>query len=194
LIDKYFTVLAKQRRVATELLDQFVDKLPDIIAQAKTNLGGLADAFYPTADEIKSSFRVHFDIEPIPSITGFKGLTDHMWERFSMAMQTKQARMVEQAQAHVWGEVRQRVNHMIERLEDKDTRFKKATIDNVRELGVLLPGWNLSNSGLMDEVAGDLEAALQGVTAEGLRGGNAMRQLLVTRSKKIITKLDNYNV
>src|SRR4029077_5785037 len=104
-------------------------------------------------DEVKGLFRVHFDFEPIPLGTQFRGLDDHMLERLGKALQNKQQRQVNEAVSAMWAQTKERVQHLVSRLSLDDQgdlpKFKEATVDNVRELLTLLPGWNFTGNPLV---------------------------------------------
>jgi hypothetical protein len=90
LFNNYSMEMSNLRRMAIAKLEEFLVEYPALVLQAKTNLAGMADAVYPTAEEIKGLFRVHFDFEPIPQGANFRGLDDHMLERLGKALQNKQ--------------------------------------------------------------------------------------------------------
>jgi hypothetical protein len=166
----------------------------------------MADADYPGVDDIRRQFRIHFDFEPIPAGAAFKGLSDHVMERLTKSLQARQARMVESASQAMWDEVRTRVGHIVERLEgsatglgDKGdmtnatgkitTRFKKSTIENVRELAVLLPGWNLAGAPEVTRVVEDIRTMLDGVDAETLRKDATTRASVLAQAKGIVERI-----
>ena len=199
LLDKYLGALSGQKRVAMGLLDEFLVEYPVLVSQAKTNLGLMADADYPGVDDIRRQFRIHFDFEPIPAGAAFKGLDAHVMERLTKSLQARQARMVESASQAMWDEVRTRVEHIVERLEgsatdlgDKSkitTRFKKSTIENVRELAVLLPGWNLAGAPEVTRVVEDIRTMLDGVDAETLRKDATTRASVLAQAKGIVERI-----
>ncbi len=194
LFDKYLAALSKQKRVASQLLDELIVELPTHIAQAKANLGSLADATYPSEDEIRASFRVHFDFEPLPAGAAFKGLPEHTIERLANALQQKQNRMIQAATKAMWDETKERVSHIVERLGDPENRFKASTIENVRELITLLPGWNLTGDTAVQEVVEDLEKMLAGVDAKQLRDDLHSRSDVADKAKAVVDKLARWGV
>ena len=194
LLERYLTAMSKQKRIAYDLLESFLADYPDLVRQAKANLGLLADQFYPSVDEVKSAFRIHFDFEPIPESANFRGLDDHTMERLSRAMQNKQTRMIDAAQKYAWSEVRERLTYMADKLADPEARFHKSTIDKVRELATLLPGWNLTGSEQMIEATGYIDALLHGVTPDELRDNADTRTTVVNQARAIIAQLDEWGV
>jgi hypothetical protein len=192
LFDRYLQSLTRQKREAMLLLESW-DVDADI-ARAKPNLGTLTRADYPSADEIKRSFRVHIDFEPLPEGAAFKGLPDLAVERLSFALETRQKRMVETAQAAMWREVKTRVGHIVERLSDPDATFRAATLENTRELLTLLPGWSLIGNPAVDTVIADIHQMLDGVQAKDVRDNNNIRSDVADKARRLVAKLDSFGV
>lgn len=194
LFDRYLDTLAKQRRAANAKLDAFCAEYPNYVAAAKANLGGLADAMYPSADEVRANFRIHFDFEPLPAGASFKGLPQDTIDRLAKALHGKQQRMVDQATAAMWGEVRDRVGHIVNRLGDPETRFKSSTIDGVRELVTLLPGWNLVGSPEVGEITEDIKRMLEGVDPKVLRDNQQVRSDVAAQAQAVVDKMNSWNL
>ena len=192
LFDQYLGALSRQKREAQALLDAW-DFDADV-ARAKPNLGSLTRADYPTADEVKGSFRIHMEFEPIPEGTQFKGLPDLAVERLSRALDTRQQRMVEEAQKALWKEARDRVSHMVEQFGDVERKAYASTLDNTRELLTLLPGWNLAGSPEVDEVVQDIKNMLDGVGIEDVRKSASTRQDVAENARRVLEKLDRFGV
>lgn len=194
LFQQYTGALSKGRWEAMNILDVFIEAYPNLIERARQNLGTLADTFYPTAENVKSQFRISFDFEPIPAGESFKGLPDHAIERLAAALQAKQQRMVGAATAAMWSEVKERVGHVVEKLADPEARFKSSTIANVRELITLLPGWDLANSSEGREVVQDIDNMLTGVDAKVLRDDLTTRSATAAKAQAVMEKLQRWGV
>jgi hypothetical protein len=194
LFDKYLQAVSKQKREAESLLDEFLAEYPDLVVRAKTNLAGMADTDYPSADEVKARFRVHIDFEPIPAGASFKGLPDLVLERLSLGLQKRQERMIADATKAMWDETRERVGHLAERLADPESRFKASTVDNVRELLTLLPGWNIANNPVVGEVVEDIQQMLASVDAKALRKDDQLRGAVAGQARAIADKLSAWGV
>ena len=194
LFERYLDTLSKQRRAAYQLLNEFLAEYPDLILRAQGNLGTLADATYPTVDEVKAQFRIHFDFEPLPAGAAFRGLPDHTLERLATALHNKQQRMIDQATAAMWTEAKERVGHIVERLSDPESRFKVSTIDNVRELVTLLPGWNIAGDPAVSEVVEDIKTMLDGVDAKALRDNITTRSDVADKAKAVVDKMTSWGL
>lgn len=192
LFDQYLGALSRQKREAQALLDAW-DFDADV-ARAKPNLGSLTRADYPAADEVKRSFRIHMEFEPIAEGTQFKGLPDLAVERLSRALDIRQQRMVEEAQKALWKEARERVAHVVDQFGDAERKLYQSTLDNTRELLTLLPGWNLAGSPEVDEVVQDIKNMLDGVGIEDVRKNSNTRQDVAENARRVLEKLDRFGV
>lgn len=194
LFERYLTDMSKRKRAALAALDDFVLAYPDLVIQAKSNLAGMADANYPTADEVRGSFRVAFDFEPIPAGTAFRGLPEHMLDKLSRGLVAKQQRMVEGAAAAMWAEVRERVTHAVSKLTDVEAKFRETTVESVRDLTGLMPAWNLTNDPRAEEIAEDIARMLGGVDATQLRKNVNMRKDVAEQAQGIVNKMEGWNL
>lgn len=195
LLGRYLTELGQLERVAHDTLEEFLPKYPAMVQGAASNLGSMYNPDeYPTADEIKSRFRIHRDFEPIPDGTCFKGLPPAALERFSAHLAARQRAAVAQASEAMWTEAKDRIAHLIDRLEDQDTKFKEATVTAVRELTGLLPGWNINKDGRVDVIARDIEMMLAGVEAADLRKDATIRTNVVHDAMLIAEKIAGWGL
>ena len=194
LFDKYMAEMSRLKRVALAALDKFIAEYPDAVNQARINLGALADANYPTPDEVRGAFKVSFDFEPIAAGSLFKGLPDAMLDKLARGLASKQARMAASASAAMWEQVRERVNHMVDRLSDNEATFRNSTIENVRELLALIPGWNVALDPRAAEIVGDIERMLSGVDAPNLRKSDELRAEIADRARSVAEKLNAWGL
>lgn len=194
LFTRYLSEIGTLRREADGQLDCFLPLYPDLVSQARANLGGMADADYPTPEDIRSRFRIYQDFEPIPDGTSFRGLPGNMLERLAKHLNTRQERQKEAAAVAMWDEAKQRISHLVERLGTEDAKFKEASVRAVRELVTLLPGWNIGNDARALEVASDIDAMLHGIEATDLRKDATIRQQTADEAKKITDKLAKWGL
>lgn len=194
LFERYLGEMSNRRRDAMAALDKFITEYPDLVVKAKANLGTLADINYPSPDEVRSCFKVSFDFEPIPAGTEFRGLSPNMLGKLAQNLAARQQRMVESATHAMWEQVRERVGHIVERLGDPEARFKSSTVDNVRELLVLLPGWDITSDPRAAEVVKDISRMLSGVETKQLRDNAAVRKDVADQARAVADKLNAWGL
>jgi len=194
LFQRYLQELGALKRVAFDQLEEFIPRYPDYVARARANLGGMADADYPTQDEVRSKFRIFQDFEPIPDSMGFRGLPENMLERLAKHLNDRQSRQRDQAASSMWEEAKTRVEHLVDRLGTEDAKFKEASVRTVRDLVTLLPGWNIGGDSRVAEIAGDIDAMLNGVEATDLRKDASLRAETADKAKNIADKLKSWGL
>jgi hypothetical protein len=194
LFQRYLTEIGTLKREAIAKLDEFMPEYPSLVQRAKANLGGMADAIYPSEDEVRASFRIHQDFEPIPDGTGFRGLPENVIERLSHHLNRRQQNQITIATGAMWDEVKERVSRLVDRLADEDNKFKEASVRNVRELVTLLPGWNITNDPRVVEVTNAIQTMLDGVEAVDLRKDTKLRAATANDAKKITDKLAKWGI
>jgi hypothetical protein len=199
LFDRYLTAMGLRKREATTALDAFLDVYPSLIERAKLNLAKLFDrGEYPTVEEVRASFRVAFAFEPIPAGASFRGLPPDTAERLTRNLERRQLGQIQAASAAMWTEVKDRVAKTIERVVKLDApgtvRFHASALENVRELLVLLPGWDVSGSPHVAELVEDIRHMLAGVDADAVRKDTRVRGALLAHATAIEGKLAQWEV
>lgn len=194
LYDEYLKRLATARHAAVQALDHFISVYPARVLTARTNLAALADAVYPGAEEVRAAFGIKVELEPIPEGAGFKGLPQQTIQRLTVLLNRKHQAMAAGAAQALWAAVHDRVGHMSEILADPDARFKASTVERVRELLTLLPGWNLMGDERVTEVVEDLRNIMDGVDSTILRDNQTVRSNVASRSQQVIDKLRAWQV
>lgn len=194
LWQEYTDKIAGARKRAYDQRDKFVDEYPDLVERARSNLGSLADADYPSQDEVRAQFKITVDFEPIPSGSDFRGLPDTMLDKLGKALVARQQRMVEGAARAMWTEARERVEHICARMSDADATFKKTTVSNVRDLVTLLPAWNISGDTRANEIAQDIERMLDGVDADAIRKSANLRANVAEQARAVVDKLAQWGL
>jgi hypothetical protein len=195
LFARYLEEMSKLRRAAEDQLDRFVAQYPFLTQQAMSNLGGLANAGdYPSADQVKAAFKLTFDFSPIPAATAFQGLPDAVISSLGRALQRRQEQAVITSQNAMWERVKEAVSHLVERLVDVEGKFKSSTVESVRELITLLPGFNCAGDPRVTDVVADIEAMLDGVDAESLRRDQGTRAETARRAQAITDKMLSWGI
>jgi hypothetical protein len=195
LFERYLTEMSTLRRAAEAKLAAFCEEYPDLVTQAMANLAGLAQPTdYPSVDQVQASFKLSFDFTPIPAGSAFQGLRDDVLTSLSKALQRKQEKAVQASQAAMWERVREATGHLIERLSDQDKMFKASTVESVRELITLLPGFNCAGDPRVHDVVADIQSMLDGVDAEALRKDAGTRSETARRAQALTDKLNAMGV
>jgi hypothetical protein len=204
---RYMVEISEKRRAALAALEEFLVVYPDLVIQAKANLSSMVgQSSYPTPEQLRKLFRLHVDFSPIPAGQHFTGLNEHMRERLTENLRKKQERQIMEASSMMWARARERIERLADRMEISEgaeanaehrelrKRFKEATIENVRDLLTLLPGWNIAGNPMVDEITQDIEQMLHGLDAGQLRRDDELRKEVGDEAKKIVDKMARWGL
>jgi len=195
LFHKYVKGMGDLERAAKQARDAFLVEYGGRVVQAQANLAGMGDPEdYPDVAEVKARFRIDIDFQPVPATGGFQGLPDAMLEKLGERLRGRQERAIAAAQADMWGRVREGVSHLIDRLEDPETRFKSSSVEAVRTLITLLPGFNCGGDARVNPVVADITSMLEGISAEDIRKNERVRQDVVAKAQALSAKLDQWGL
>jgi hypothetical protein len=109
-------------------------------------------------------------------------------------LRKRQEAAVAASQAAMWERVRESITHLVDRLTDPKTIFKANTVDGVRELIMLLPGFNCAGDDRVTTVVEDIKSMLYDVNAEKLRKNQNVRADVVKQAHAINAKLDQWGL
>jgi hypothetical protein len=191
----YIGEMGRLQTAATDKLTTFIHDYPALAVQAQANLAGLGKPEdYPAPEQVKASFRLHFDFEPIPPASAFANLPEQALKALSKGLARRQQSAAGAAQAAMWERVREQVGHLASRLSDPEAAFKENTIDNVRELITLLPGFNCTLDPRVDEVVEDIKRMLMGTSAQEIRKFADTRKDVAAQARALGDKLTQWQV
>lgn len=195
LFSRYLDQMSRLKLNAESRMATFVAEYPDLILRAQANLAGLANAAdYPSPQEVQNSFKLVFDFLPIPAASSFSGLPDAMLEKLGKQLTRRQENAARISRTAMWERVRTTVGHLVDRLADPDTAFKASSVESVREMVTLLPGWNCTGDDKVTTVVSDIQTMLNGLDAKGIRRDKSARADVARKAQAIADKLDQWRL
>ena len=196
---QYAVAMKQHREEIAAAKQKFADAYPRAVEVAKGNLKGMAPASYPTVEHVLSLFDLHTDFQPVPAGSGFKGLHGDALHALSQNLTKRTHTMVESAMAEVWLRVRERVEHIVERLtpaegDEKAKTFHSTLISNTRELVAMLDGFNITGDPRIVEVKDGLNRLFDGLSMESLKDNDGLKLQVAEGAKRLQSKLDQWGV
>jgi hypothetical protein len=176
----YFDLTTRMREFEVcfeQGVESFLQVYPQYIEQVRPELNGLfREEDYPAAEKLRKKFGVKLDILPIPSGNDF---------RVQMSAE-EQARVAREIDANVresltrgtedlWKRLRDVVSHMVDRLNEPESRFHATMVTNVFDLVELLPHLNVNNDADLNRFADQIRQRLCGFTAQDLKKHDLLR-------------------
>ena len=167
----------------------FKTKYPTEVQAARQRLGTMYDpGDYPSVDEIVQKFSITTEFNPIPSANDFRVEVDSdARESIQADIEAKVVERQAQAVKATLARVKDVVEKMYEKLSDDKAVFRDSLVTNVSDLREILIGLNITNNGLINELAVDLKALDE--PPEGLRRSTALRAKVAQKAFAILQKL-----
>jgi hypothetical protein len=174
-------------------VESFLQVYPQYIEQVRPELNGLfREEDYPAADKLRRKFGVKLEVLPIPTGNDF---------RVQMSAE-EQARVAREIDANVresltrgtedlWKRLRDVVSHMVDRLNEPESRFHATMVTNVFDLVELLPHLNVNNDADLNRFADQIRQRLCGFTAQDLKKHDLLRVATATDAAEIVAEIDS---
>jgi hypothetical protein len=195
LFMEYLNRMSQLRKTAEGALDEFIAEYPALVTQAQQNLNGLANADdYPSEQEVRSAFKFAFDFQPIPASSQFRGLDPNAIKALGMQLERQQQAAIKVAADAMWGRARDNIEHLIERLEDTEGRFKATTVESVRDLIKLLPSLNVMGDDRVTAVVTTIDDMLRGIEAKDIRDDATVRSQVLNNARVVLTQMNELEV
>jgi hypothetical protein len=190
-----FDLTARMREFKTDFstgVDQFLEVYPSYIREARAELGSLfRDEDYPSVDKLREKFNVNLEILPISTGDDF---------RVTMSAE-EQARIAREIDANVrqrltkgtddlWKRLRDVVSHMVDRLNEPESRFHATLITNIHDLVSLLPQLNVNQDPDLERFATQIRARLCNYTAHDLKKDDLLRTSTAAEAAGIVAEMD----
>jgi hypothetical protein len=174
-------------------VESFLRVYPQYIEQVRPELNGLfREEDYPAADKLRKKFGVKLEILPIPTGNDF---------RVQMSAE-EQARVAREIDANVresltrgtedlWKRLRDVVSHMVDRLNEPESRFHATMVTNVFDLVELLPRLNVNGDADLNRFADQIRQRLCGFTAQDLKKHDLLRVATANDAAEIVAEIDS---
>jgi hypothetical protein len=204
-LQEFLTEYGDLQKEHDTLVAQFGKDAALHINAAKGNLGKYK-VTPPTVDEIKASFSMVFDIQPVPDVasytttTGGKAFEQQMREKFEADI----GAAYEEATKDALRKLALPLRNVIERMAAYDEReklkakgetggkegtFKTTIIENIHDVAKVFRSFNLVGDKFLEQIATELEG-FDHVDSEDLKKHKAIRQDVSQRAKEILKTLD----
>jgi hypothetical protein len=147
---------------------------------------------YPTPREVRGKFYIKLDIDAITDASDFRvGLSKeqlaNVREEITQSMEERIAR----ALGGVWERLEDTLGHFTERMKS-DSKFKVATIDNLRELVDELPALNFVGDEKLKKIGDRIKAKLFDFDAKELRDDPKARKRVAKDAAAIMDDMAGF--
>lgn len=191
----YFEFVARFREHKTDFeiaVENFIHEYPALKSEAQTRLNGMfQESDYPSTSVIKNKFDMEISFMPISNTKDFRLEVD---QEEVNALKTKiEAEIndrITQSTQHIWKKMQTAVQHMVEKLSEKEAIFRDSLVENIQELIEILPRLNFTQDTAIENTIDDMKALL--VDPEILRKNNSIRNQKANEAKAILNKISGF--
>ena len=191
----YFDLMARMREFEASFdagVDAFLRVYPQYVEQVRPELNGLfREEDYPSPEKLRAKFGVKLEVLPIPTGADF---------RVQMSAE-EQARVAREIDANVrqslmrgaedlWRRLREVVAHMVERLNEPESRFHGSLVSNVLDLVELLPRLNVSGDADLNHFADQIRQRLCNHSAQELKKHDLLRVTTAAEAANLVAEMD----
>jgi len=191
----YFELTTKMREFEQAFAQQVEDFLavyPNYIERVRPELNGLfREEDYPSTDKLRSKFGVKLEVLPIPSGNDFRvTLSEEEQARVAREIDENVRQSLRKGTEDLWVRLKGVVAHMVDRLNEPESRFHASLVTNICELVELLPRLNVNQDADLNRFAGEIRDRLCGFTARDLKKNDILRAATANDAAQILTEMD----
>jgi hypothetical protein len=191
----YFELTTKMRefeQAFAQQVEEFLAVYPSYIEQVRPELNGLfREEDYPSTDKLRNKFGVRLEVLPIPSGNDFRvTLSEEEQARVAREIDESVRQSLQKGTEDLWARLKSVVAHMVERLNEPESRFHASLVTNICELVDLLPRLNVNQDEELNRFAGEIRDRLCGFTARDLKKNEILRAATANDAAEILTEMD----
>ena len=191
----YFELTTKMRefeQVFTQQVEEFLAVYPNYIEQVKPELNGLfREDDYPSTEKLRNKFGVRLEVLPIPSGNDFRvTLSEEEQARVAREIDENVRQSLQKGTEDLWTRLKGVVAHMVERLNEPESRFHASLVTNIGELVDLLPRLNVNHDEELNRFAGEIRGRLCGFNARELKKNEILRAATASDAAQILAEMD----
>ena len=192
----YFDLTARMREFEAQFeqgVEAFLAVYPQYIEQVRPELNGLfREEDYPKAEKLRRKFGVKLEVLPIPTGNDFRvQMSAEEQARVAREIDTNVRQSLTRGTEDLWKRLREVVSHLVDRLNEPESRFHTTMVTNVFDLVELLPRLNVNGDAALNRFAEQARQRLCGFTAQDLKKHDLLRVAAATDAAEIVAEIDN---
>ena len=192
----YFDLMERMREFEVSFdqgVESFLAVYPQYIDQVRPELNGLfREEDYPAADKLREKFGVKLEILPIPSGGDFRvQMSAEEQARVSREIDANVRQSLLRGTEDLWKRLREVVSHMVDRLNEPESRFHASLITNVFDLVEILPRLNVNGDAELNRFAEQIRQRLCNYSAHDLKKYDLLRVTTATDAANIVAQMDD---
>jgi hypothetical protein len=180
-----------------DLVNQACDEYQSIIDNdfyvERKSLGVMFNrADYPSINSFKESFYAKVNVAPVQD-NDFRcnALSNEEIEEINKSIEDNINSAVKNAEMDVLNRVNDKLNHLVNRLQDFDSKFHTSNVSNVCEIIREVRELNINDNKKISDTLDSIEKNICGMDAENIRESDAGRADAIIKTKAAIEKISS---
>jgi hypothetical protein len=176
----------------SQSVDEFLEVYPSYIEQVRPELNGLfREEDYPLVEKLRAKFGVNLEVLPIPSGDDFRvTLSEEEQARVAREIDESVRQSLKRGTKDLWIRLTDVVRHMVDKLNDPESRFHASLVTNVVDLLDLLPRLNVNQDDELNRFAAEIKDRLCNFSAHDLKKNEILRVATVSDAAQILSQMD----
>ena len=192
----YFDLMARMREFEAAFeqgVESFLDVYPQYIEQVRPELNGLfREQDYPAAEKLRKKFGVRLEILPIPSGADFRvQMSEEEQARVCREIDANVRQSLSRGTEDLWKRLREVVAHMVDRLNEPESRYHTTLVTNVFDLVEILPRLNVNGDAELNRFADQIREKLCNYSAQDLKKHELIRAATASDAAEIVAEMDS---
>ena len=191
----YFDLSARMREFEqsfSKRVDDFLDSYPGYIEHVKPELNGLfREEDYPPADVLRKKFGLKLEVLPIPSGDDFRvTMSAEEQARVAHEIDANVRQSLQKGTEDLWSRLKDVVSHLVDRLNEPESRFHASLVTNVFDLVDLLPQLNVGQDQELNRFATEIRSRLCAYPAHELKKNDILRVATASDAAALLDEMD----
>jgi hypothetical protein len=173
-------------------VDEFLEVYPSYVEQVRPELNGLfREEDYPSVEKLRAKFGVKLEVLPIPSGNDFRvTLSEEEQARVAREIDESVRQSLNRGTNDLWVPLTDVVTHMVDKLNEPESRFHASLVTNVFDLVDLLPRLNVNQDEELNRFAAKIKDRLCNFSAHDLKKNEILRVATATDAAQILSEMD----
>lgn len=179
--------LRKRKDSFERSVSEFLGAYETLRNDAANKLGALFNAAdYPTANELRSSFKFDLTPLPMPEISDFRTeVLDSEKNEFLAKMREVENESIR----HCYAKLSEVVSRAVEKLKTPDAKFKDSLIENIADICRLLPKLNIHEDSALEATRREVESLVSKISPDTIRENKLERETTAKKLADIDSKI-----
>lgn len=175
------------------LVQEFVDAFPSLKEQSKKKMGSLyREEDFPEPETLKKRYSVQPQFEPLPNSGQFLdlGFSSEQEVKLREQLENSMRETLATATSNVWRELYSKLQNLVDRVGNPDSRLHESVIEGVIDMAAVLPQLNVLDDPNMNELASALTGSLEGLSMAKLKVNEDLRQRVYADTKAAVSHIE----